>query len=493
LMQTLPSSQPDSMDFMHIISDKITELEKGLAGANNQGEREVIKARKRSLHEVKKYCSDKSNSLEDRLTFLQTKFAQQAQELLKLERSHQEVLVQLDMAVKEKERAQDGLRKANAMRDKLEELCRQLQKENKEVMEEARKLREDDASARGALQQRFQSAINDVTTKMDAQAAERATQLTENDALRGKLSDVLAQFETFNQLVHKKDLETQLAQARLEQQAAVCEAMGRKAELLEQANSQLLEAHKAASVELETLVDARRVNAALGAANRDLKEQLDMYHAKFTEFQGTLTKSNAMFAGLKKELDAGVKLRAALVKERDELRQRCEGSSKQMVELLEDKQALLKQVKLLSAQVQAVEGMDAEEVRKLKGQKDALEALCRTLSLQVKASKVAAGPNSQQGGSPVMPTEPGSPCSPARQDKGHEPGQPLNQGEGPSVQDGQKGLQGQVSPSQQQTGQGREGPAAECPRGNNTQFGGVLLPMPPVLAVASGMGSVDVD
>lgn len=29
--------------------------------------------------------------------------------------------------------AQDGLRKSNAVRDKLEELCRQLQKENKEV------------------------------------------------------------------------------------------------------------------------------------------------------------------------------------------------------------------------------------------------------------------------------------------------------------------------------------------------------------------------
>jgi hypothetical protein len=29
--------------------------------------------------------------------------------------------------------AQEGLRKSNAVRDKLEELCRQLQKDNKEV------------------------------------------------------------------------------------------------------------------------------------------------------------------------------------------------------------------------------------------------------------------------------------------------------------------------------------------------------------------------
>lgn len=43
----------------------------------------------------------------------------------------------------------------------------------------------------------------DVTSKMDTQAADRAIQLTENDALRNKLGDVLKQFEAFDKLVSK--------------------------------------------------------------------------------------------------------------------------------------------------------------------------------------------------------------------------------------------------------------------------------------------------
>jgi hypothetical protein len=41
----------------------------------------------------------------------------------------------------------------------------------------------------------------DVQVKLEAQAAERAAQITENDNLRAKLGEVLQQFETFNQLV----------------------------------------------------------------------------------------------------------------------------------------------------------------------------------------------------------------------------------------------------------------------------------------------------
>ena len=47
--------------------------------------------------------------------------------------------------------------------------------------------------------------VQDVTVKMDAQAADRASQLTENENLRNKLGDVLSQLETFNQLVSYED------------------------------------------------------------------------------------------------------------------------------------------------------------------------------------------------------------------------------------------------------------------------------------------------
>ncbi len=43
--------------------------------------------------------------------------------------------------------------------------------------------------------------VQEVTEKVEAQAAERQAQITENDTLRTKLGEVLAQMETFNELV----------------------------------------------------------------------------------------------------------------------------------------------------------------------------------------------------------------------------------------------------------------------------------------------------
>lgn len=57
-----------------------------------------------------------------------------------------------------------------------------------------------------------------MSVKIEAQAQERQKLVDENDMLRGKLGDVLKQFETFNQLLTSKDLELQLANAKLEKQ-----------------------------------------------------------------------------------------------------------------------------------------------------------------------------------------------------------------------------------------------------------------------------------
>ena len=76
------------------------------------------------------------------------------------------------------------------LRDRLEELCRQLQRENREVLEESKRRQEEEIKQRQALQAKFSTAIDDVTVKLDAQQAERNKQLTENDDLRVKLGEV---------------------------------------------------------------------------------------------------------------------------------------------------------------------------------------------------------------------------------------------------------------------------------------------------------------
>ncbi len=136
---------------------------------------------------------------------------------------------------------QAELRKANTLRDRLEDLCRTLQRENKERLEENKLLAEQDLQQRQALQLKFSEAINEVSTKVEKEHEDRAKQAAENDSLRSKLGDVLKQFESFSQLLQGKDLEIQLGAAKLEQQQHICEQLLAKLELLQKANESLNE------------------------------------------------------------------------------------------------------------------------------------------------------------------------------------------------------------------------------------------------------------
>jgi aspartate-semialdehyde dehydrogenase len=51
-------------------------------------------------------------------------------------------------------------KRTSTLKTKLEELCRQLQKENREVVEDAKRHTEEEAKQRQELQQRFTQAIN---------------------------------------------------------------------------------------------------------------------------------------------------------------------------------------------------------------------------------------------------------------------------------------------------------------------------------------------
>lgn len=60
----------------------------------------------------------------------------------------------------------------------------------------------------------------------------------------------------------------------------------------------------------------------------------------------------------------------------------------------------------LQSQLSAVEGVDAEEVKRLKGQKEALENLCRTLTAQLKVSKAGAVGDGSASSEPEITSAP---------------------------------------------------------------------------------------
>lgn len=70
---------------------------------------------------------------------------------------------QLEVAGRERDAARAELRKSNALRDRLEELCRGLQAQARDVAEEAKRRGAEEAKQRQEVQDRF-SAIIDVSS-----------------------------------------------------------------------------------------------------------------------------------------------------------------------------------------------------------------------------------------------------------------------------------------------------------------------------------------
>ena len=68
-----------------------------------------------------------------RLEVVQRKYTDLLADMKRLERDHQKSKKRADQLQKEKDQSRSELGKINALKDKLEKLCRELQKENKKL------------------------------------------------------------------------------------------------------------------------------------------------------------------------------------------------------------------------------------------------------------------------------------------------------------------------------------------------------------------------
>ncbi|KAL0303125.1 UNVERIFIED_CONTAM: Beta-taxilin [Sesamum radiatum] len=200
-------------------------------------------------------------------------------EFLEFTLKYQQVIAERDSAV--------------AVRDKLESLCRELQRQNKLLMDECKRVSTEGQNLRLDLSNKFQDAIKEVSSKLEEQKDECISQLKENEMLKTKLKQLVDQYAlseqqhaqqtlTFYQFgfaAEQKTLELQLADLKLQQHE----------EKLKQEQSQMK-------------LYAEQV-AQLLATEKNLRLQLTADGEKFQQFQEALLKSNEVFETFKQEIE----------------------------------------------------------------------------------------------------------------------------------------------------------------------------------------------
>ncbi|TYJ36636.1 hypothetical protein E1A91_A05G320500v1 [Gossypium mustelinum] len=240
-----------------------------------------------------------------------------------------------------------------AVRDKLESLCRELQRQNKMLMDECKRVSMEAQNLRLDLSARFQDAIKDVSNKLEEQKDDCLSQLKENEMLRNKLKELAEQYalseQQYAQKLKQKTLELQLSDLKIKQHE----------EKLIQEQAQMK-------------VYAEQVSQLL-VTEKNLRMQLTADGEKFQQFQDSLSKSNEVFETFKQEIEKMAKSIKELRKENVFLKSKCDKSDFTLIELVEERERMKKQLE------------------KTKNQKEKLESLCR--SLQAKRKQSSTGSN----------------------------------------------------------------------------------------------------
>ncbi|XP_041704193.1 beta-taxilin isoform X1 [Coregonus clupeaformis] len=271
-------------------------------------------------------------------------------ELLEEHRGDQKQLKVLQkkllQVMKEKDQLQSEHSRAVLARSKLESLCRELQRHNKTLKEETlQRCREDDLK-RKDITTHFQSTLTDIQGQIEEHSNRNTKLCQENSDLAEKLKSLISQYDAREANLEKvfkhRDLQQKLLETKLEQANMIIKEGEEKHK---RERDHLI--NKAAQSQVKVQI--------LKEQEEGMQAQLSMYSEKFDQFQGTVSKSNGVYACFKQDMEKMTKRMRKLEKESIQWKSRFEGCNKALIDMLTDKTLKEKEFELFTLKTQKLE------------------------------------------------------------------------------------------------------------------------------------------
>ncbi|KAI0471810.1 myosin-like coiled-coil protein-domain-containing protein [Xylariaceae sp. FL0804] len=272
----------DSTEASKLVAARISQLEVDTAAEKEQEaeiDREVRKANRELNQQMNKMNNyEKIDLLTKRSSDLYTS-------MKRLERDNFKNKKRADQLQKEKDSSRTDLSKQIGLKEKLEKLCRELQKENNKLKNEHRGLSD--------THERYKTA-SDERTKMLFETLEGYQEEKDNprkqvvymkaeELFKARFKSFIDQYELrelyFHSAMRTKEMEVQWNMARYEQQKKAADSEASRARQL---NSQVLTFTK---------------------TETELRNQLNVYVEKFKQVEDTLNNSNDLFLTFRKEME----------------------------------------------------------------------------------------------------------------------------------------------------------------------------------------------
>ncbi|KAI1897532.1 hypothetical protein AGOR_G00084240 [Albula goreensis] len=374
---------------------------------------------------------NKLSTPEEKLEVLFKKYA----ELLEEHRVGQRQLKVLQkkqaQTQKEREQLQSEHSRAVLARSKLEELCRELQRHNKNLKEESLQRCRDDEMKRKEITTHFQSTLTDIQAQIEEHSNRNTKLCQENGALAEKLQSIINQYEQREESLEKifkhRDLQQKLSDAKLEQANMLLKEAEEKHKrekeyLLKEAIEKTKKCYAMKEQELQMKKQLLTQAAEWKLQAKTLKEQLTLmqaqlvlYSQKFDEFQGTLAKSNDVYAAFKQEMEKMSKKMKKMDKESNTWKTRFESCSKALMDMVDDRSAKDKEFELFTLKVHKLEKLcrALQEERKGLYKKIQEIKLDNKIEVTVKGEQTAKeDKNTDEASNPAPVTTPASATTP---------------------------------------------------------------------------------
>ncbi|GMR55648.1 hypothetical protein PMAYCL1PPCAC_25843, partial [Pristionchus mayeri] len=207
----------------------------------------------------------------------------------------------LNLSEAKNQRANALILKTEESKGRLEELCRELQRVNKELREENLARLRTLESERGAAVEKLRQSLNDIQTTMQEGHGKSDALAEENAKLAARMSDLAtdykAKMDLYSEQNERKEACWQELQKAHEAEIKLLKAKLETSELLKKKSE--LEKQEA---ERSLLEGTARVGGAI-EAERLLRQQVAEYSEKYTTLHKSLAQSNKAFESFKKNID----------------------------------------------------------------------------------------------------------------------------------------------------------------------------------------------
>lgn len=262
-----------------------------LNSAQRRREEKYRKKDQRSWENINKSLAGLSDA--EKYAGLSEKYKTLYDDYRKLNMDVAHLEVNLKVANSERSNMQAEMARIIEGRNKLENLCRELQKKYRDTKDLTIMQLKNEEDRRRALSYQFNERLAEITRLMDEANQKSNEMRTENALMQSRVAELTNQFmdrdKGISQMVNEMDAQRQLHDAKLDKMKMEIEEERR----IFQEERMKLEAG---------LKRSEETVAVLRESNQNLQTHLNLYKSQYSEFEETINKSNQMFGNFKEEI-----------------------------------------------------------------------------------------------------------------------------------------------------------------------------------------------